>query len=55
MQLMLSIVRPTDPRADTWERLDPKAKKAFLDAMARTIAKAIRPELFDLREDNHDR
>lgn len=54
MQLMLSIARPADPHADVWERLDPKAKKAFLDALARAIAKTIRPELFE-REDDHDR
>lgn len=55
MQLMLSIVRPADPHADAWERLDPKAKKAFLDALARALAKAIRPELFDPRQNDHDR
>jgi len=54
MQLLLSIVRPADPPTDTWERIDPKARKLFLDALTRAIAKAVRPELFQ-REDLHDR
>ena len=54
MQLLLSIAKPADPPADTWERLDPKARKLFLDALSRAIAKAVRPELF-VHEGNHDR
>lgn len=55
MQLLLTIARPADPPADTWERLDPKARRLFLDALIRTIAKAVRPELFAHEGNHHDR
>jgi len=54
MQLQLTIAGPANPQTDTWERLDSKTKRLFLDALTRAIAKAVRPELF-AREGNHDR
>lgn len=52
--LLLNIDKPADPPTDTWQRLDSKARTLLLDALARAIAKAVRPELF-VREENHDR
>lgn len=51
MQLQLTFLQePHNPTADVWEQLDPQARKEFVDALARTIAKAVRP-----MEDQDDR
>ena len=51
MQLQLTFPQhPQTPAADVWEQLDPQARKEFVDALARTIAKALRP-----MEDQDDR
>ena len=51
MQLQLNFLQqPQDPAADVWEQLDRQARKQFVDALARTIAKAVRQ-----MEDEDDR
>ena len=55
MQLLLNIARPDEPTAGAWEQLDPKARRLFLDALIRAIAKAVRPELFVHQGNHHDR
>ena len=55
MQLKLPSLEPPDPTPDLWLRLDPEAKQAFVDSLARAMAKAVRPEHFDARKVNHDR
>lgn len=55
MQLTLDVLSPADPAVDTWKQLDPEAKKAFLEALARAIAKAVSPDLFERTEADHDR
>ena len=55
MQLLLTIAKTGNPQADTWERLDAKARSLFLDALTRAIAKAVRPELFVNEGNHHDR
>ncbi|MBI2227702.1 MAG: hypothetical protein HYU46_01220 [Deltaproteobacteria bacterium] len=51
MQRQLNFLeQPQDPAADVWEQLDRQARKEFVDALARTIAKAVRQ-----MEDEDDR
>ena len=51
MQLQLNFLQqPQNPTADVWAKLDPQARKDFLDALVRTIAKAVRP-----MEEQHER
>lgn len=56
MQLKLSFLEEAeDPTAHVWKQLDPRAKKTLVDALARSIAKAVCPELFEQSEDDDDR
>lgn len=51
MQRQLNFLeQPQDPAADVWEQLDWQARKEFVEALARTIAKAVRQT-----EDEDDR
>ena len=51
MQRQLNFLeQPQDPATDVWEQLDRQARKQFVDALARTIAKAVRQ-----MEDEDDR
>ena len=51
MQRQLNFLQqPQDPAAEVWEQLDRQARKEFVEALARTIAKAIRQ-----MEDEDDR
>ena len=51
MQRQLNFLeQPQDPAAEVWEQLDRQARKDFVEALARTIAKALRQT-----EDQDDR
>jgi hypothetical protein len=51
MQLQLNFLQqPQDLAAEVWEQLDRQARKECVDALARTIAKAVRQ-----MEDEDDR
>ena len=55
MQLKL-FVEPDEPAATAWEQLDPDARRMFLRALARAIAKAAAHlPLHAKPEDAHDR
>lgn len=55
MQLKL-FLEPEEATARLWEQLDPDARRMFLQALARVIAKAIvRPPLHPKSENAHDR
>jgi uncharacterized membrane protein len=55
MQLKL-FLGPEDATVRLWEQLDPDARRMFLQALARAIAKAVaHPPLHPKPEDAHDR
>ena len=43
MQLKLGFPDLADPTHSTWDALDPEAREAFVLALARAIAQAVRP------------
>lgn len=56
MQLNLGFPDATDQTTPVWDKLDPNARRAFLQALARAIAQAVRPRRNDEPEENrHDR
>lgn len=55
MQLKL-FLGPEDAAERLWERLDPDARRTFLQALARAIAKAVaHPHGHSKPEGSHDR
>lgn len=56
MQPKLGFPDAADPTAPVWDELDPEARRSFLQALARVIAKAIRhPQNDKSQEKRHDR
>jgi hypothetical protein len=56
MQLKLGFPDAADPTTPIWDELDPEARRAFLQALARVIAQAIRhPQNDKSQEECHDR
>ncbi len=56
MQLKLGFPEMGDPTIPLWEKVDPKARKEVLQALARVIAKAIpREPNPQKKEDAHER
>ena len=56
MQLKLGFPDAADPPTPVWDELDPEARRAFLQVLARVIAQAIRhPPNDKSQEERHDR
>ena len=56
MQLKLGFPEAEDPSVPLWEKVDPKARKEMLLALARVIVKAIpREPNPQKKEDAHER
>ena len=44
MQLKLGFLESVDPTTQGWDDLDPAVRRAFVHALARAIAQAVRPQ-----------
>jgi TRAP-type C4-dicarboxylate transport system substrate-binding protein len=56
MQLTLDFPATPDSSTPLWDELDPEARRAFLQALARVIAQAMRhPQTEKNQEEPHDR